>query len=183
MADVLGISESSFKKSAGKTFSDIVEDWGNKAMKDLRKSLQDKVKLATSKKLEQSIIAMPIKFDGKKLIVEIKAEEYWKYVNTGVSGIGGKMKDGTIWKNKSPQSPFSFKKDNKPSVKHFIQWSYLAGRSPFAVRETVFRSGIKANHFFDEVIDSDLEKLFAEDLKKVMSKAIEVDIKTDFNGE
>lgn len=180
---VLGLSDESFKKSAGKTFSDVVEDWGNLAMERLRKSLRDNVTLTTSKKLEQSIIAFPVQFKGNQLTVEIKAAEYWKYVNEGVQGVGGNMADGKAWTKKNSTSPFSFKKDKKPSVKHFIQWSYLAGRSPFAVRETVFRSGIKGNHFFDEVIDDKFEKELANDLKKVMSKTIEVDIKADFDGK
>jgi len=178
--EVLGVSDESFVKATGKTFSDIVEDQANLAISLLRKSLQDKVTLTTSKKLEQSIIALPIQFDGKTLSIEIQAEDYWKFINSGVQGVGGKMKNGNTWVNKSPSSPFSFNKEKKPSVKHFVQWSYLAGKSPFAVRETVFRSGIKANHFFDDVINGSFEKQMAEALTEAMTKTIEVDIKTDF---
>jgi len=180
---VLGLSDESFKKSTGKTFSDVVEDWGNLAMERLRKSLRDNVTLATSKKLEQSIIAMPVEFNGNKITVEIQAEAYWKYVNDGVQGVGGEMADGRPWTKKNTTSPFSFKQDKKPSVKHFIDWSYLAGRSPFAVRETVFRSGIKGNNFVDEVINDKFEKELADELKRVMTKTIEVDIKADFDGK
>lgn len=149
----------------------------------LRKSLQDNVTLTTSKQLEQSIIAMPVKFDGNKVTVEIQAEDYWKYVNEGVQGVGGKRADGSQWQKKNTTSPFSFKKDKKPSVKHFVQWSYLAGKSPFAVRETVFRSGTKGNHFFDEAINDQFEREFADKLTEFMSRVIEIDIKADFDGE
>jgi len=181
--DVIGTSDEAYKKSAGKTFSDIIEDWGNKAMDELRESLDKKVTLTTSKALEQSIQAKPIAFDGKTLSVSIKGLKYADFLNEGVQGVGGEMKNGTRWTNKAPGSPFSFKKDKKPSVKHFTQWSYLASRSPFAVRETVFRSGIKANHFIDEVVNGGFRKEFAKALSEKMGRAIEADIKIDFNGK
>lgn len=185
MASIFGISDESFKKSTGGTFDDIVERWANETIQQLRKSLQSKVKLTTSKKLEQSIVALPVNFDGKTITVEIKAEAYWKFINKGVEGIGGTMKDGTPWRKKGTGSPFSFKngKENKPSPFHFKQWAYLAGRSPFAVAETVWRSGIKANHFFDEVVNDSLSDSFAADLKEALSRTIEVDIKADFDGK
>jgi len=179
MSEVLGISDEAFKKAAGKTFSDLVEDWGNIAMKDLRESLQSKVKLTTDKALEQSIIAQPIAFDGKTLSVSITALPYADFINQGVGGAGGKMKDGTTWSNKAPQSPFRFKQDKKPPL--FRQWANLANKNPFAVRETVWRSGIRANHFIDEVVNGGFKKQFAEALSKVMGRAIEVDITLDFN--
>lgn len=185
MASIFGISDESFKKAVGVTFGDIVEAQSNKVMYQLRKSLQSKIKLTTSKQLEQSIIAMPVTFDGKTITSEIKAEAYWKFINKGVEGIGGTMKDGTPWRNKGTGSPFSFKngKENKPSPFHFKQWAYLAGRSPFAVSETVWHSGIKANHFFDEVVNDSLSDSFAADLKEALSRTIEIDIKTDFDGK
>lgn len=183
MASVFGISDESFKKSEGRTFSDVVEEWGNKAMNELRESLRRKVRLSTSKQLEQSIIAMPLKATGNSLTVEIQAAEYWKFLNEGVQGVGGQMKDGTRWTNKSPKSPFSFKSEKKPSAKHFTQWAYLAGKSPFAVRETVFRSGIKANHFFDEVINEDFTERMSQDLADVISRTISVDFTSEFNDQ
>jgi len=179
MSEVLGISDEAFKKAAGKNFSDLVEDWGNLAMNDLRESLRSKVRLTTSKALEQSIIAQPIKFDGKTLSVSITALNYADFINEGVQGVGGKMKDGTTWRNKAPQSPFSFKQGKKPPL--FRQWANLANKNPFAVRETVWRSGIRANHFIDEVVSGDFKKQFAEALSKMMGRAIEVDITLDFN--
>ena len=89
MASPFGISDDAFKKSAGKTLNEVVEDWGNIAMNDLRESLQSKVKLTTSKGLEQSILAQPIAFDGKTLSVSITALPYADFLNEGVQGAGG----------------------------------------------------------------------------------------------
>lgn len=183
MASPFGISDESFKKSTGKTFSDIVEEWSNIAMVRLRKSLQDKITLTTSKNLEQSIIAMPVSAKGNTLTSEIVADYYWKFLNEGVQGVGAGKGSKIQWTNKAPSSPFSFKENKKPSVKHFINWANLAGRSPFAVRETVWRSGIKPNHFVDDVINEAFEKEFAEAISKAIAKTIEVDIKTDFDGK
>jgi hypothetical protein len=180
---IFGTSDESFKKAAGKTFSDIVEEWANKISLDLRKALRDSVSLYTSGKLEQSIVTTPVKVEGKKFTAEIKAADYWKYVNEGVQGVGGNMADGRQWVRKNTTSPFSFKKANKPSVKHFIQWSNLASRSPFAVRETVFHSGTKGKFFFEDVVNESLEKELAAELKKIMTKTIEIDIKTDYDGK
>lgn len=182
MASIFGASDEAYKKATGKTFNDLVEEWANKAVVALRESLQKKVTLTTSKNLEQSIVALPIEIEGSKLTIEIQAADYWKFVNEGVRGVGGTMKSGVQWVNKSPSSPFSYKEGKKPSPKHFVDWAYLAGKSPFAVSETVFRSGIKANHFFDEVINSAFEKMMADDLTNSIGRAIELDIKADFDG-
>lgn len=183
MASPFGISDESFKKSTGKTFSDIIEDWSNIAVARLRKSLQDKITLATSKNLEQSIIAMPVSIDGNKLTSEVIADYYWKYINEGVQGVGAGKGSKIQWQNKAPNSPFSFKESKKPSAKHFTQWAYLAGRSPFAVRETVWRSGIKPNHFVDDVINEKFTQEFAQAISEAIARTIEVDIKTDFDGK
>lgn len=181
MAEILGLSDDAFKKAAGKSFTSFLEDWSNKAIEELRLSLESKTLQGTQRTLWNSIEAQPVKVTGKGISIAIQAAAYWDFINSGVQGVGGEMKNGSRWTNKAPSSPFSFKKDRKPSVKHFTQWSYLASRSPFAVRETVFRSGIKANHFVDEVINDSFRKEFADDLKRFISGSIKVDIITESN--
>jgi hypothetical protein len=166
-------------------------------MNDLKKSLESKMRLTTSRKLWQSIQAMPIKVEGNKLTVDIEAESYWKFINDGVGGVGGEKgvyeermsKFGNVylyrtgitnWVNKAPQSPFKFKNKRPPA---FDNWANLAGINKYILVESIYRSGIKANHFFDEVINESFEKAFADELKKVMSKAIEVDLKIGFDGK
>jgi len=190
MAEVLGISDEAFKESAGKTFSDIVEDWGNKAMNDLRESLEKKQLAGTQRTLWNSILAQPIAFDGKTLSVSITALPYADFINEGVQGIGSQglseeNKSKKSWFNSQSQSPFSYKAgvENRPSVKHFTKWAYLANKNPFAVRESVWRSGLKANHFIDEVVTGEFEKAFADALSGNLGRAIEVDLKLQFNAK
>lgn len=180
---IFGVSDDSYKKATGKSFSDFVEDWANKAVKSLQDSLDSKTLSNTSKNLRQSMVAMPVEVQGNRFISEITDQgkaPYWKFLNEGVQGIGGKKKIGGSWQNVAPGSPFMFKKDNKPSVKHFTLWANLANLSPFAVRETVWRAGLTPNHFVDEAIDDKFVQDMADDLTKFMSRSIEVDIKTDF---
>ncbi len=181
MASIFGIDDSKFQVK-GKTILDVLEEWGNNIQNDLRKSLRDNGSgLITSGMLEQSILAMPVKTVSGGLELEIQGLPYYKYVNKGVQGVGGKKSDGTPWQKKSTGSPFAFKEGRKPSVKHFVDWAYLAGKSPFVIRELVYRRGIKANHFVDEVINPKLIQQVADDLGNVIGKTIEFDITEAFN--
>ena len=88
----------------------------------------------------------------------IEMEDYGDFQDKGVRGAGGTRKTtsafnrrnnkGKIWKQKAPNSPYSFKDGKKPSVKHFKRWSESKGLNPFAVRESVFRQGITPTKFF-----------------------------------
>ena len=96
-------------------------------------------------------------------------EDYAMFQDKGVKGAGGTRKStskfkrtnnrGKIWKQKAPNSPFSFKEGNKPSVKHFEAWSKKRGLSAFAVREAVFRQGIKPSLFFTKPFEQAFKNL------------------------
>jgi len=83
--------------------------------------------------------------------------EYGNFIDQGVKGKGGTRKTtsvfnrrnnkGKIWKQKAPNSPFSFK-EKKPPVSVFKQWAQSKGLNPFAVREAVYRQGIAPTKFF-----------------------------------
>lgn len=96
-------------------------------------------------------------------------EQYGLFQDQGVRGAGGTRKTtsqfkrtnnrGKIWKQKGGNSPFSFKEGRKPSVKHFEAWSRSKGLSAFAVREAVFRQGIKPSFFFTKPFRQAFENL------------------------
>ena len=108
-------------------------------------------------------------------------EDNAMFQDQGVKGAGGTRKStskfkrtnnrGKIWKQKAPNSPFSFKEGNKPSVKHFEAWSKKRGLSAFAVREAVFRQGIKPSLFFTKPF----EKAF-KNLDKDIIEAYKLDV-------
>ena len=101
-----------------------------------------------------------------------KMEDYGDFQDLGVRGAGGTRKTtsafkrtnnkGKIWKQKAPDSPFSFKEGKKPSVKHFKAWAESKGLNPYAVRESVFRQGIPATKFFSTPFRLGFNKLPSE---------------------
>lgn len=122
-------------------------------------------------------------------------DDYGFFQDKGVKGVGGvrsttsKFKrtnnKGKMWKQNAPNSPFSFKAAIKPSVKHFKIWAESKGLNPFAVRESVFRQGIKPSLFFtkpferafknlpDELVQKyglDVENLFDSIMKENFKK-------------
>jgi hypothetical protein len=96
-------------------------------------------------------------------------EDYGEYQDKGVRGAGGTRKStspfnkrnnkGKIWKQKAPNSPYSYKDGKKPSVKHFKRWAESKGLNPFAVRESVFRQGIAPTKFFSTPFNIAFNKL------------------------
>jgi len=163
---------------------DILQIYGQKFVDAFRESLLKHNKFSSGV-LSQSIIAMPIKFMGQKLLLEIRADEYFDYVNDGVDG----------WQTKHG-SPFSFKKAGKiipiDGMKKFIAMRGLVPRLKskeskltrekqikglaFAIGYNVKKKGIKPTHFADEVIESQLKEDMEKALSKSMGRLIQVEI-------
>tara|TARA_Y100001973_G_C5182632_1_gene325827 strand:+ start:444 stop:992 length:549 start_codon:yes stop_codon:yes gene_type:complete len=119
--------------------------------------------------------------------------DYGLFYDKGVKGVGGVRKTtstfnsrdnkGKMWKQKGRNSPFSFKKDKKPSVKHFKDWASKRGLNAFAIRESVFRQGIAPSLFFTKPFEAAFKKLpdnLAEDFALDLENFIEFTTK-DFN--
>ena len=95
-------------------------------------------------------------------------EDYGKFQDKGVKGAGGTRKTtsafkrtnnkGKIWKQKAPNSPFSYK-DKKPPVSAFNAWAKSKGLNPYAVRESVYRQGITPTNFFSTPFNIAINKL------------------------
>ena len=116
-----------------------------------------------------SSIKMPIKLFGSVITATLHLEDYYDYVNKGVTGKGGVRKSdadegsftgpmmaptkaGGAWKVKAQDSPYKFT-NLKPPISKLRKWSEKRGLPVFAVQERVFRQGIKARPFYDECID------------------------------
>ena len=110
-----------------------------------------------------------IYYSDNKFSMVFSMEDYGEYQDKGVRGAGGTRKStspfnkrnnkGKIWKQKAPNSPYSFKDGKKPSVKHFRRWAESKGLNPFAVRESVFRQGIAPTKFFTTPFNIAFNKL------------------------
>jgi hypothetical protein len=169
--------------SAGtETIEDVLITWGNEVIGKLKTSLRANISSGTSLNLEQSMIIMPIEFKTGKFVLTFKADEYWKYLNKGVQGAGGVKADNSIWEQKAAGSPFSFK-DKKPPVKRgegISLWAYTKGLNEWAVAESVFRKGIKATNFWDDVINKQLVSDLVTRLEKAGAREVEILLSKDF---
>ena len=191
MPNPLGIDDSQF--SEGNSFTATLIQWGNETVDELRKSLNDNTSKGTTKNLEQSIIVLPIEFEGSRWVMAFQAEDYWKFVNEGVSGKGGTRKTdsvfsgekaGSVFVNKGAGSIFSFK-DKKPPIRMgegLSLWAYAKGLNPYAVRESVFQKGIKPTHFFDKAITPEWTQELIKRLEKSGAREIEISFSKEFNN-
>lgn len=75
------------------------------------------------------------KSDNEYVIV-VNTLQYFDYLNEGVNG-----------KEISHNSRFTFKKG--PKVEYIIDWAKAKGINPYAVRNSIWRKGLKPRHFFD----------------------------------
>lgn len=191
------------------SFLGVIQNFGNDITDRLRQSLQSKVKGFTSKQLEQSIRfdVTPVGKAQYRFVVYF--DDYGSYLDQGVSGVGnaktpggfkrkaragkaksmprakkakGEKKIKPSWANQVTGTPFSFKAAKKPSAKHFKQWSQVHGINMYAVRESVFRKGLKPNHWYSDIVGEDIVSELIKSMEKVGVKRIELDIKNILEG-
>ena len=166
----------------------ILQEFGNLLQTELINSLQEKGVSGTSGQLQQSII-FDIDFTGSVWRFELSMEDYGKFIDQGVKGIGGNRKTKTLFGDAgspfpqvAPDSVFSFKPNAKPSAKHFELWARTKGLNPFAVRESVFRKGLKPNYFYSSVVDENLINELVKNLELKGAKALELEIANSIKG-
>lgn len=151
-----------------------LDQWNNETIELLQKSLDEKASTGTSGMLRQSIVPQAIEQTDKGLSLEIVMEDYYKFIDQGVQGVGGEKADGSIFEQVAGDSIFSYKEGFKPSVKHFELWSQVKGLNPFAVRESVFRKGLRANHFYSDVMTPEWINVLVDRLEVAGAGQVEV---------
>ena len=159
----------------GNPIIDALDTWNVETLELLKKSLDERASSGTSLMLRQSIEPQQVKRTETGLLLEIVMEDYYKFIDEGVQGVGGDNKStGGIFQNVAPNSPFSYKDGVKPSYKHFEQWANVKGLNPFAVRESVFRKGIKPNYFYTDVMTDDRINILVDRLEVAGAGTVEV---------
>lgn len=152
-----------------------LDQWNNETIELLQKSLDERASTGTSLALRQSIVPQAIQTTENGLVLEIVMEDYYKFIDQGVQGVGGENKStGGVFQNVAPSSPFSYKDNVKPSVEHFRQWSQVKGLNPFAVRESVFRKGITPNYFYTDVMTDERINVLVERLEVAGAGTVEI---------
>ena len=145
----------------------------------------------SSNKLYKSLDS-DVKVSKNSFQLSFLMEQYGIFQDKGVRGAGGVRKTtskfnrrnnkGKIWKQKGGNSEFSFKEGRKPSVKHFKDWSKRKGLSAYAVREAVFRQGIKPSMFFTKPFEKAFKNL-PKELVESFALDVEQLIKTTVNNK
>lgn len=180
--DDTGRSDETF--AIGEGIQDVLIEWGNEVNDKLQKSLVAKISSGTTLGLQQSLVVMPIEIRDSKFTLKFLADDpLWRFINKGVSGSSdNKKKDGSIYTNKAPASPFSFK-DKKPRIvqgEGISLWAYAKGANVWVVQNSIFHKGIKPTHFWDEVINQNLVKDLVKRLEKAGAKEVELVLSKDF---
>jgi len=175
--DESGKSDETFAKGQG--IQDVLIEWGNEVIGKLKASLTAKTSTGTSKQLDQSLVVLPIELGDSKFTLKFQAEDYWKFINEGVRGVGGQKKDGSVWTQKGGASPYTFR-DKKPPTEALSLWAYAKGLNVWVVQNSIFHKGIKPTHFWDDVVNQNLVKDLVKRLEKAGAKEVELILSKDF---
>lgn len=174
--------DSDLVSSGANSIQDTLLTWGNEVVDKLKKSLRAKISEGTSDGLQNSMIVLPIEIGESRFTLMFQSKDYWKFIDKGVSGAGGNKADGSAWVNKGAGSPFSYR-TKQPPIKRgegISFWAYAKGLNEWAVAKSVFHSGIKATHFWTDVINKSLVKDLVKRLEKAGAKNVELIIAKDF---
>ena len=144
----------------------ILNRFGKRVVKESRTALTKKKKNA-SKRLYNSI-GYDLEVHKNSFHLSFKMEDYGKFIDRGVKGVGGTKTDGSQWKRKKvTNNAFRFR-DKRPPTNVFNGWTIKRGIAPrskggqfqkrksilFALAETVYRTGIETTDFFTKPFES-----------------------------
>lgn len=184
---MFGISDSDLAEiGEDKTVLGVLQDFGNRLQDELRQSLQSKITTQTPKGLEQSIV-FDIQVLGSGYQFELTMNDYWKFVDKGVQGVGGVKKDGSEWMLKNTTSPFRFGTGNFAGTGAEFKrstdlWANNNGANPFVVRQSIFMRGTKGNNFYSEVVDENLVNDLITELEKAGAREVAISLKNSLSG-
>jgi len=168
--DTLGISRSELKTTdPSNDVNQVLQDWANDLIKELRTSLQTEVSSGTSKALEQSMKIVPPK--GDTIEVAISMLDYYDYTNKGVEGIGGndKGKHPTFGQYRFNDAPIKI--DNS-----LRQWANVKGLSEYALAYSIAQRGIEGKQWFDKVVTQEAISDLSLRVAKVLGRQAAIGI-------
>ena len=145
--------------------------FGSSVVSGSKKELARKKKNA-SKNLSKSV-DYAVKVSKNSFQLDFIMEDYGKFIDKGVKGVGGKKADGSSWKKKRvTNNLYKYKKKRPPTIA-FNGWTIKRGIAPrnkkgqfttrkglqFAIAESVFHTGIEATRFLTIPINREFKKL------------------------
>jgi hypothetical protein len=156
---------------------DVLNDFGRDVTAGARANLKRKDKNASgelSKSLDYDLIVHKQSFS-----LDFEWEDYGKFIDEGVHGVGGTKADGSKWKKKRVfGSSFRYKSKRPPHIA-FNGWTIRRGIAPrskggqfqkrkgllFAIANSVYHTGLETTHFFTSAFDKEFKKLPDEVIK------------------
>ncbi len=161
-----------------------LDKFGRSVVKQSRTQLTKKKKNA-SKDLWNSI-DYDLKVSKNSFQMTFSMEDYGKFIDKGVKGVGGTKADGSKWRKKKVTNNDYKYKSKRPPASAFSDWIVRKGIAPrnkagqfttrkglqFAIANSVYHTGLETTNFFARPFEVAFKQL-PEDL--VEAFGLEVD--------
>lgn len=177
--------DSEISSQGRKNVEGVLQDFGNELIDELVNSLAGEG-LANSNLARSMNYSVRLTQNGWQF--QLFFDEYGNYLDEGVQGKGGKKASGGSWRNKGGGSKFRFR-DKKPPIRDRTDptrsletWAKPKGLNVWAVSESIFRQGIKATHWFSDVVDAGIIDRLLQKLEENGVRELEIDISEQLKG-
>ena len=151
-----------------------LQKFGNDIQEDLRNALGERGMQKTDG-LGSSIV-FDIEDNEGDISFELRMDDYGIFLDEGVTGVGTfgiKSENHKDYPQHQTTGRFSFK-DKKPPLfenSALDVWSKGLGLNPYAVRESIFRKGLKQTNWFKDTMQGKVDELLVK-LNKAGAKEL-----------
>lgn len=161
---------------------EVLQEYSQKFIDAFHKSIEKHDRLASGN-LWQSVKA-PVKVMGQKVILEIRMDEYWKWVNDGRAKGGKQPPTAALLKHianramnyKDIQNYYKNKRGLKVKRTKPLTKEKSLKTLAFLIGRKIKKKGIKPTHFADEVIESSLINEMEKELSISVGRMIKVEL-------
>ena len=151
--------------------------FGKSVIKQSRTNLTKKKKNA-SKSLYNSI-GYTAKESKNSIQISFEMEDYGKFIDKGVKGVGGTKANGQPWKVKKVDNSLYKYTNKRPPASVFSKWAVRRGIAPrskggqftsrkslqFAIANSVYHTGLETTNFFTKPFETAFKRLPEEIIK------------------
>lgn len=173
----IGTAKQTVTAAVGSPLNNLILGVHQEVIDRLTKKLQEYDAVA-SNRLKQSIVSMDNSIPGK-VVLEMSAEFYWKYVNYGVNGTA--VSHGAPTWGPGPSGTGTFK-DN---ILKWIQDRGLTARPgqtydqmAFVIMRWIKINGMEPRPFFTDVVNKQLQTYLNKTISQVYKEALTIEIKS-----
>ncbi len=125
--------------------------------------------------LSQSV-APSVRVEGGVIKVEITANDYWSFINEGVSGVENKYNTPYSFKTIYPNKKMALSLQDYMGRRGISNAEELESAS-YAMAVSVKKHGIKPTHFVDKVLNEKFLEEIAQGLTDELGKTVSLSIK------